>query len=73
MRGEMTVKATTTDEMSVHVSGLKAGSVWFHVEGDGELLQVIQALTEAGGFYIHLPDGCEDDGCPCRQRAKPKG
>jgi len=23
--------------------------------------------------YIHMPDGCEDDGCPCRQRAKPKG
>jgi len=20
------------------------------------------------GVYIHMPDGCEDDGCPCRQR-----
>jgi len=20
--------------------------------------------------YIHMPDGCEDDGCPCRQRAE---
>jgi len=25
-------------------------------------------LAEALGLYIHMPDGCEDDGCPCRQR-----
>jgi len=30
-------------------------------------------LREFSTRYIHMPDGCEDDGCPCRQRANPKG
>jgi hypothetical protein len=66
----MTVTVERDPYEHLCVKGLQAGWLTFCVKGDGELLQVIQALTEAGGFYVHQADGCEDDGCPCRQRAQ---
>lgn len=38
-----------------------------------EALELIEALSGALGLYVHLPGGCEDDGCPCRQRHESQG
>ena len=58
----------TPERKRIDIKGLKAGPVAFYVEGDEELTAVIEALMEAAGLFIHMPDGCEDDSCPCRQR-----
>jgi len=58
----------TTERRRVHIKGLRAGPVAFYVEGDDELVAAAQALAEAAGLHVHLPDGCEDDSCPCYAR-----
>lgn len=58
----------TPERKRIEIKGLLAGPVAFYVEGDEELAQVIQALTEATCHHVHEPDGCHDDGCPCYAR-----
>jgi len=66
----ITVTATAVPEYChlVHVEGLAAGPIWFRVMSRPEGQELVMALCEAFGLYVHMPDGCEDDGCPCIQR-----
>jgi hypothetical protein len=51
----------------VTLQHLRAGPISFLIDAD-ELPDIIQALTEAAGLFVHLADGCEDDSCPCYAR-----
>jgi len=52
-----------------HLSDQRWNQKMFSEQAD--IIDRIIRLLPRG--YIHMPDGCEDDGCPYRQRANPKG
>jgi len=66
----MTVTIERRSYLHLCVKGLDAGWLTFYVTDREQGQELVMALCEAFGLYVHMPDGCEDDGCPCRQRAE---